>query len=401
MKKLILSLAIIASVFTSCSSSDEENNTRVPATGEITGNITENKTYPYGNYTLRGMVQIQSGVTVTFEAGSTITCDRTTGENGLVVLNGAKLIANGTAAEPIVFTSVQKTPGDWAGIIMYGDAPIVNSAVNPAPQTAVSEDGLSKTYGGSNPTHNGGSLKYVRVEYAGMVITSNNKEHNGFSFYSVGSGTVLENLVSYKGNDDGFEFYGGTVSLKNAISYGNSDDSYDWQDGWRGQDNINWYAYQTVKGNYGLEIEAKSVDNNFWPVVSGITLKRATGTVTEAQSEIQLDAIQFKKHGNGYYDNIVIDGYRNQTTPTAFNGGAVQILDLITYNGQVAAGKIKLTNVKITNTDNTFISGVPASFTVSASSFNPTTNWTTSTTATGASLTNGAWSTVNGVSLLQ
>lgn len=401
MKKIILTLTILAGLLTSCSSSDDENNVRTPATGEITGNITENKTYPYGNYTLKGMVQIQSGVTVTFEAGSTITCDRTTGENGLVVLNGAKLIANGTAAEPIVFTSLQKQPGDWAGIIMYGDAPIVNSATNPAPQTAVSEDGLSKTYGGSNATHNGGSLKYVRVEYAGMVITTNNKEHNGFSFYSVGSGTTLENLVSYKGNDDGFEFYGGTVSLKNAISYGNSDDAFDWQDGWRGQDNVNWYAYQTVKGNYGMEIEAKSVDNNFWPVVSGITLKRAPGTVTEAQSEIQLDAIQFKKHGNGYYDNIVIDGYRNQTTPTALNGGAIQILDLITYNGQVTTGKIKLTNVKMSNTDNTFISGVPASFTVTASSFNPTTNWTTSTTATGASLTNGAWSTVNGTTLLQ
>ena len=70
---------------------------------------------------------------------------------------------------------------------MYGDAPIVNSATAVAPQTATSEDGLVIIYGGSNAAHNGGSLKYVRVEYAGLVITSNNKEHNGFSFYSVGS----------------------------------------------------------------------------------------------------------------------------------------------------------------------------------------------------------------------
>jgi hypothetical protein len=401
MKKLVLCLSILASMFTGCSSNDEETTTppRVPVTGEITGDVTTSKTYVYGNYTLKGMVKVQSGVTLTFEPGCTITCDKATGENGLIVLNGGKLIANGTAAEPIVFSEKSKVGGSWAGIIMYGDAPIVNSATAPAPQTATSEDGLALSYGGSNTTHNGGSLKYVRVEYAGQVITTNSKEHNGFSFYSVGSGTVLENLVSYMGNDDGFEFYGGSVSLKNAVSYGNRDDAFDWQDGWRGQDSTNWFAYQTGTGNYGMEIESKSVDNAFWPKVTNITLKRALGTTTEAQSEIQLDAIQFKSQGNGDYSNIVIDGYKSQTTPTALNGGAVQVKDLNTYNAQIAAGKIKLNNVKITNSDNTFISGA-GTFTLAASSFSPTSNFTTSTTATGAALIAGNWTTANGINLL-
>ncbi|SEP16648.1 hypothetical protein SAMN05444671_2846 [Flavobacterium sp. CF108] len=401
MKKLVFCLAVLGSIFTGCSS-DDNNDTPIkqPVTGEISSDITVSKTYAYGNYTLKGMIKVSNGATLTFEAGSTITCDKSTGQNGLVILNGGKLIANGTADAPIVFTEKSKIGGAWAGIIMYGDAPIVNSATAPAPQTAVSEDGLGLTYGGSNPTHNGGSLKYVRVEYAGQVITSNSKENNGFSFYSVGSGTVLENLVSYKGNDDGFEFYGGTVSLKNSISYGNSDDSFDWQDGWRGQDNTNWFAYQTGVANYGLEVEAKSVDNAFWPKVTNITLKRAAGTTTEAQGEIQLDAIQFKKEGNGDYSNIVVDGYVSQTTPAAYNGGVIQILDKATYDHQVAAGKIKLNNVKITNSPLTFISGVPASFTVTAASFVPASNWTTSTNATGATLTGGAWATVDGVNLL-
>lgn len=406
MKKLVFSLAILATIFTGCSSSDEDEIVlpRIPAVGEISGDatnheISSNTTFVYGNYTLRGMVKIKSGVTVTFEPGCTITCDKTTGENGLIVLNGGKLVANGTAAEPIVFTEKSKVGGSWAGIIMYGDAPIVNSATAPAPQTATSEDGLALSYGGSNTTHNGGSLKYVRVEYAGQVITTNSKEHNGFSFYSVGSGTVLENLVSYMGNDDGFEFYGGTVSLKNAVSYGNRDDAFDWQDGWRGQNSSNWFAYQTGTGNYGIEVESKSVNNAFWPVVTGITLKRAAGTTTEAQSEIQIDAIQFKKEGNGDYSNIVIDGYVDQTTPTTRNGGAIQILDLNTYNNQVVGGKIKLNNVKITNTTNNFISGA-ATFTMTASSFSPTTNWTTSSSATGAAITGGNWATVNGTNLL-
>lgn len=398
MKKVFFAIGILASVFTGCSSDDDEPVIKQPVVGEISGNLTANKTFAYGNYTLKGMVKIQSGVTITIEKGSTITADKTSGETGLVILNGGKLIAEGTADEPIVFTEKSKVAGSWAGIIMYGDAPIVNHATNPAPQTAASEDGLALSYGGTNAAHNGGSLKYVRVEYAGQVITSNAKEHNGFSFYSVGSGTTLENLVSYKGNDDGFEFYGGTVSAKNLISYGNSDDAFDWQDGWRGQDNTNWFAYQTGVANYGMEVEAKSVNNAFWPKVTNITLKRAAGTTTEGQGEIQLDAFQFKKDGNGDFSNVVIDGYVNQTTPTVFNGGAIQILDLATYTNQVVGGKIKLTNVRVANSPNIFITG-GAGFSVTAASF-PGTNWGPTTTATGANLTAGKWATVDGVNLL-
>ncbi|TDQ07451.1 hypothetical protein [Pedobacter metabolipauper] len=397
MKKVLFAIAITTSIFTGCSSDDDDPIVKAPVQGEISANYTTNTVLAYGNYTLKGMVKISSGVTLTIEAGSTITADKTDGEDGLVVLNGGKLIAIGTADEPIVLTEKSKVGGSWAGIIMYGDAPIVNSATAPTPQTATSEDGLGLPYGGSNLTHNGGTLKYVRVEYAGQVITTNSKEHNGFSFYSVGSGTVLENLVSYRGNDDGFEFYGGTVSGKNLISYANSDDSFDWQDGWRGQENTNWFAYQTGIANYGVEVESKSVNNTFWPKVTNMTLKRAAGTTTEAQSEIQLDAFQFKAEGNGDFSNIVIDGYNSQTTPTAFTGGAVQIRDLNTFNNQVLTGKIKLTNVKLNNTPTIFISGV-STINVSATSFGA--NWSVSATATGAAITGGKWATVDGVNLL-
>jgi hypothetical protein len=396
MKKLLYAIAVSATIFTGCGKDDEPTPTKVPVEGEITGDITANRTLAYGNYTLKGMVKIQSGVTLTIEAGSTFTADKSNGEDGLVVLNGGKLIANGTADNPIVLTEKSKIAGSWAGIIMYGDAPIVNSATAPAPQTATSEDGLTLTYGGSNAAHNGGSLKFVRIEYAGQVITTNNKEHNGFSFYSVGSGTVLENLVSYKGNDDGFEFYGGTVSGKNLISYGNTDDSFDWQDGWRGQENTNWFAYQTGTANYGMEIESKGVNNAFWPKATNITLKRAANTVTEAASEKQYDAIQFKSQGNGDFSNIVIDGFAS--VETGF-GSAVQVRDLATYNDQIVAGKVKLINVKVTNTPVLFLSqNSGGAFTVNTASFG--TNWSTSTTTTGASLTKGKWSTVDGIDLL-
>ena len=397
MKKLLYAIAVSATIFVGCGKDEEPTTpTKVPVEGEITGNITANRTLAFGNYTLKGLVKIQAGVTLTIEAGSTFTADQADGEDGMVVLNGGRLIAVGTADQPIVFTAKTKVGGQWAGIIMYGDAPIVNSATAPAPQTATSEDGQSIVYGGANAAHNGGVLKYVRVEYAGLVFNNNTREHNGFSFYSVGSGTTLENLVSYKGNDDGFEFYGGTVSAKNLISYGNADDSFDWQDGWRGQENTNWFAYQTGVANYGVEIEAKGVNNAFGPKATNLTIKRAAGTTTESPAEKQYDAIQFKSQGNGDFSNVVIDGY---AAVEAGFGAAVQIRDLATYNDQVLTGKIKLMNVRVANTPVPFLSqnsgGV---FTVNAASFGA--NLSLTTTATGAALTGGKWATVDNVNLL-
>lgn len=394
MKKIILSLAILTSVFTGCTSSDDETTAPV-VTGEITGIITTNKTYPLGTYTLKGIVKIESGVTVTFDAGSTITCDKATGDNALVVKNGAKLYVNGTAAQPVVFTEKSGIPGSWGGIIMYGDAPI--NAIGGA-TTSTSEDGNALPYGGTNAAHNGGSLTYVRVEYAGSKLADGTKELNGFSFYSVGTGTVLDHLVSYKGADDGFEFYGGTVSMTNAISYGNYDDAFDWQDGWKGQLNSNWYGLQVTKGNFGIEIESSNNNNAFWPKISGITLKRLAGCTPEVAGAIEIDAFQFKKEGNGEFSNVVIDGYGNYTEgATTYQGAAVKIQDATTNNNQVNGSKIKLTNFKISNTTQITPVGATAAISVTF----PTGQFTTSTTATGAVMTTGAWSTVSGLNLLQ
>ena len=394
MKKLVLSIAVLASIFTGCSSDDEDTTVVVPVVGEISGEITTSKTLVKGSYTLKGTVRVKNGATLTFDAGSVITADATDGSDALLVEKDGKLMIAGTAAEPVVFTEKSKTAGSWGGIIIFGDAPIVSGKTSDGTPitTATSEDGTNIVYGGSNATHSSGSLKYVRVEYAGKKILDGNSEMNGFSFYAVGSGTVLENLVSYKGADDGFEFYGGTVSAKNLVSYGNFDDSFDWQDGWQGQANTNWYAYQTGTGNYGMEIESKSVNNAFFPKVSNITLRRAANTAPETAGSVEFDAFQFKKEGNGEYSNIVISGYSNSTTTV--NAVAVRIQDANTNTNQVNGGKIKILNIKIDG--NTPQTGVGAVFTVAF----PVGNFTTSTSATGASLTAGAWATVDGVNLL-
>lgn len=400
MKKLVFSIAFLSLVFTGCSSSDDDVVTPPTlGTGEITGDVTASKTYIKGNYTIIGTVRVKSGATLTFEAGSVITADVANGPDALLVEKGGMLNIAGTAAEPVVFTEKSKTAGSWGGIILFGEAPIVSgkTADGTPITTATSEDGTNIVYGGTNATHSSGNLKYVRVEYAGKKILDGNSEMNGFSFYAVGSGTVLENLVAYKGADDGFEFYGGTVSAKNLISYGNTDDSFDWQDGWQGQANTNWYAYQTGAGNFGMEIEAKGVNNTFFPKVSNITLRRAAGTATEAGNPLEFDAFQFKKEGNGEFSNIVISGYTNTALSgtTTVNAVAVRIQEAATNTNQVNGNKIKMLNVKIA--DSTPLTGVGVStFTVTF----PVGNFTTSTTATGAALTPGAWAIVDGVNLL-
>ena len=386
MKKILLSLSILATTLISCSTSDDEGTTQIVA-GEITGSATTNKTFALGNYTLNGIYTIESGVTVTFDAGSTVTANTANGVDAILVKNGGKLIMNGTASQPIILTESSQTPGSWGGIIMYGDAPINGAG---ATATKTSEDGLNLTYGGTNSAHNGGTLRYVRVEYAGKKITDGTSEMNAFSFYSVGSGTILENLVAYKGADDGFEFYGGTVSASNLISYGNYDDSFDWQDGWKGQNNSNWYAYQVGTGNFGMEIEASNNNNDYYPVISNITLKRAPGTNTEGgSSATEFDAIQFKKQGNGHFSNIVISGY------TTTGATAVRIQDAGTNTDQVNGNKIKLTAVKILDGTSEYAGAGAINVTF------PSGQFTTSTTSSGANLTNGAWSTVGGVSLIQ
>lgn len=401
MKTKFFALALVTGLFlNSCSSDDEttpaptEPVVVTPTSTEITGTLKTDQTFAAGNYTLKGIVKINPDVTVTFEAGTTITVDKSTGDNALVVLNGGKLITNGTADKPVVFTEKSKVPGSWGGIIMYGNAP---AKVAGGGTTSTSEDGNNISYGGTNATHNGGSLKYTRVEYAGSKLGDGQKENNGFTFYSVGSGTTLDHLVSYMGADDGYEFFGGTVSMTNSISYGNYDDAFDWQDGWQGQANSNWYAYQTGKGNYGMEIEASGNNNAFGPKVTNITLKRAAGNAPEV-GDNQVDAFQFKNQGNGEYSNIIIDGYGNYTNgANTYNGSAVRIQDAATNTDQVNTSKIKILDVKITNTTNILPIGATGAIVVAF----PTGTFTQSTTATGASLTAGAWATVDGVSLIK
>lgn len=119
---------------------------------------------------------------------------------------------------------------------------------------------ITGVYGGDNDADNSGVLKYVRVEYAGKILGTDN-ELNSFSFNAVGSGTELSYLQAYRGSDDGFEFFGGTVNLRYAISTGSQDDSFDWTQGWRGNGQF-WVVNQyNDAGDRGIEADNNGDDN--------------------------------------------------------------------------------------------------------------------------------------------
>ena len=192
--------------------------------------FTGKQTLKKGVYTLKGWVYIAEGAELTIEPGTIIKGDKQT-KAALIAERGGKLIAKGTAQEPIVFTSEQEAgqrkPGDWGGIILCGKA-----RNNQSEQQI--EGGPRTKHGGTDDNDNSGALSYVRIEFAGYPFQKD-KEINGLTFGSVGSGTQVDHIqVSYS-NDDSFEWFGGTVNCKYLVAYKGWDDDFDTDNGFSGK----------------------------------------------------------------------------------------------------------------------------------------------------------------------
>lgn len=240
MKKTFLSALILLSLFsvTSCIKVNFEDDQTVvtpnnPTTNVISGIITSSRLYTKGKYILKGYVYVTNGATLTFEPGCIIQSD-VTEKGALIIERGAKLIASGTPADPIVFTSGKpagtRAPGDWGGIILLGKAP-TNRPLDPAPTI---EGGVGRQYGGTDPLDESGILRYVRIEFAGIAAEPGS-EINGLTLGGVGSGTIIENVQVSFGNDDAFEFFGGTVNAKNLVAFATADDDFDFDFGYTGK----------------------------------------------------------------------------------------------------------------------------------------------------------------------
>jgi hypothetical protein len=206
---------------------------------KISANITANRTLTADTvYTLSGYVKVTNGATLTIEPGTKIVGDTTVLGSSLWILRGAKIQAVGTADKPIVFTSARaagnRAPGDWGGLIIIGNGIINRSGV----ATILTEGpaGTAENYaGGTDNSDNSGTLKYVRVEFAGYDVTLSGQELNGISSYAVGSGTRYEYVEVLAGLDDSFEFWGGAVQGRYLVSYESGDDHFDWTEGFVGK----------------------------------------------------------------------------------------------------------------------------------------------------------------------
>lgn len=326
---LFLGLAIVSMLF-SCTTDDTAdivindnsdnsvtNNTTTgggTTTGQtikLAGTYTENLTLdPINTYILNGSLIMASGTTLTIPAGMTIKAEASGANVYIAISQGAKIVANGTASEPIVLTSAASNPqaGDWGGLIVLGKAPI-NSVL--AGATSTSEI-ASLPYGGNDPADDSGSIQYLRVEYSGGAADGQS-ENNGLSFYGVGNGTLVQYVESFEGKDDGFEFFGGTVEVSYLYSINNQDDSIDWTEGFSGKI-TNAYVKQGVNHDKGIEADGYNSDygNNaspkFWanPTLTNITII-GNGSSTGGE------AVRLRVGTKGSLNNIYIQGFAKGT----------------------------------------------------------------------------------------
>jgi len=266
-RNLLVFLVIIMGFSIVLSSCDEgENGGGNVSVKDLAGEYDEDITVEGKDVTLTGKVVIKDGATMTIKAGTVITADASD-LSYLLVEQGGKIEAIGTESDPIIFTANALEAGAWGGLHLCGKASINSGS------TGLSEIG-DAPYGGTDDSDNSGTLKYVRVEYSGTTLDATH-EANGISFYGVGSGTTVDYVEIYIGQDDGIEFFGGTVNIKHAIVYGAGDDSYDWTQGWRGKGQY-LIAIQTPGGDRGFEGDNLGSNNEATPfanpMLSQITL---------------------------------------------------------------------------------------------------------------------------------
>lgn len=333
-----MALAAFAMALTACSSDNNgsENEGGDEGVTLLKGELTQDITLQTGKtYTLSGGYTVKPGATLYIQEGVTIKAVDDDIVDYILVEQGAKINAVGTAAKPIVMTSDLQKPGAWGGIHICGKAPINVTE-------AKSEIG-DASYGGTLAADNSGVLKYVRVEYAGYTF-SEEKEANGFTFYGVGSGTTVEYCQAYKGSDDGFEFFGGTLNVKYLVSTSNSDDSFDWTEGWAGKGQF-LVAYQEPQTSLGYDcdclIEADNNSKNFaitpvsCPTLANVTLI-GNGSATGKRG-IRLRAGTKAK----IYNTLVKGKALNLTTETAETENALvngsSVLNYMTIEGDIDA----------------------------------------------------------------
>ncbi len=252
---LLLVFGMSATVLTSCEKTGNDDNNGLEDGAELSGYVTEDMTLAEGNtYYLVSSLQVKAPATLNIEPGVTIIAKDNGEINYILIEQGAKINAVGTASSPVVMTSEAKESGSWGGLHICGKA---------------------HTNAGSGNTSEIGNAVY------GGDALDESHESNGLSLYGVGSGTTISYVQAYGGADDGIEFFGGSVNIDHCVVTDCSDDSFDWTEGWNGKAEY-IVAYQSSKDVLGYDcdclMECDNNDKNFaqtpvsHPVISKATL---------------------------------------------------------------------------------------------------------------------------------
>lgn len=325
---------------------------------DVTGNIDSDVTWTNDKlYRLNGVVSVRNNATLTIQPGTIVI-----GQPGsqppsvLIVTREGKIMAEGTRSRPIIMTSAlkpgQRTRGDWGGLILLGKAPI-NVASQAGKGNADGEffiEGLPATedtkYGGSDPAHSCGTLKYVRVEYAGSIFAPNN-ESNSFTFGGCGSGTTADYLQAIYGLDDSFEWFGGTMNASHLIGGLGADDYVDFQLGFVGkiQHGI-FYQNADSTGNRGIEGDNSEYDQAATPV-SSPTMFNLTfiGSGVPGYDESNSPGIYLRRGSAGSFNNILVTNFYsagvfvdNPTTQAQVTGGKLTMNGILLWNNSIGKG---------------------------------------------------------------
>jgi hypothetical protein len=300
---------------------DDGSCVYAPAENEVvvTENVTANTTWTADKIWILGSrIAVTSGVTLTIEPGTIIKGQAGTGANAtaLIIARGAKINAVGTAAAPIIFTSIadEIQPGQiaspnldptlsglWGGLMIMGNAPISADA------SSVQIEGIPASdpnglYGGSDAADNSGVVKFVSIRHGGANIGEGN-EINGLTLGGVGNGTVIENVEVVANQDDGIEFFGGTVNVTNALVWNAGDDAIDTDQAWAGTLN-NFIVVCGNQTDHALEIDGPEGS-----LLAGHTLTNGTVKGNDA-SELG----DFRSSARGDFNNIYFFDFPDPAT---------------------------------------------------------------------------------------
>lgn len=301
--------AILLSGLMSCKkNSDEPTSSFFLDASNLQGTIADGTVVlkSGSTYYLTGPLNVAEGATLKVECGVNVVARTANGASNLFIniLRGGKIMAEGTASCPITFTSDSNIRGGWGGICIHG------RASNNVGENAASEiNGVQ--YGGTDSMDNSGILKYIIIRNSGAINGA--REFNGLSMFSVGAGTTLSHVAIINGNDDAFEWYGGTVNGSFLYASNNDDDNFDYDLGYRGRLE-NLYSINTnanaSSDSRGIEADGNP-DNNLAtpftnPVLTNVTLIGRGATFTGTQRE----GIYLRRGVKGTINNVYVKGYK-------------------------------------------------------------------------------------------